>query len=696
MARSKLSTHFHGMDNAVANTVNSEHVKVMAPGEQNPFTQCKVIARWHMTESQQDEMILKGVAGGRELYEFLKPKMDKRPWIYAVETWNEPLAMGLFDPAKRKLLVDATIEFLRLAHQAGWRVVWGNFSVGQPPKEAWQQFAKIVQKMAPGDMLGLHEYGWPRMDTELDAEHPGEGWWCLRYRKVAKWLAIEGVAMPRTIINECGIDGLLRQGSEKAPGGWMITNANKDLARQSYFDQLVWYDRELAKDDYIVAATPFTAAAGNPWETYNIDLPLAIMLHNHIASADFPAETGRARGFDASKYQANVNWDLVRREGFSFCILRASGPNQWPDYTGLEVDPALDSHWRGAGSIGLLRGAYHFLLPDVDGQAAFFAQALGRRLLDVELPLYADVEVGGTTEGKVQAFLQAADAWTGRRTGVYTNLALYKSLNMATWMRLPEQAGDRSLWLAQYGVTAPGVAGWEFWQYDVAAAGAVQGFSGRLDLNWYHGTAAQLRARYGEAAPEPPIVIEPEKPEEETMIEIDPRIAGLVTVTGAEPGALYRLARVGWKNEAESQGRHHIYIDVVDGEGKRLPGERVTMTWGGGSSVGVVEEKPGEPFGANFPMNASLGSYSAFAGTDPTASDRVSGLGLGTPEHPNTLIHTCFELVFVKGGGEIVPPVVPDPEPEPEPEPPEDVVDVVAKLRMARDLLEDVIGELEG
>ena len=151
-------------------------------------------------------------------------------------------------------------------------------------------------------------------------------------------------------------------------------------------------------------------------------------------------------------------------------------------------------------------------------------------------------------------------------------------------------------------------------------------------------------------------------------MEIDARIEDRLTV---EPhGSVYRLARVGWKNEEEAQGRHHIYIDVVDDQGRRLAGERVTMVWNGGSSVGVVEEKVGEPFGANFPMHAALGSYSTFAGTDPALSDRVGGMGLGTPEHPGALLHTCFELVFVKYA--VTPSPVDPPDPGLEPDPPQD------------------------
>lgn len=173
------------------------------------------------------------------------------------------------------------------------------------------------------------------------------------------------------------------------------------------------------------------------------------------------------------------------------------------------------------------------------------------------------------------------------------------------------------------------------------------------------------------------------------MTEVDSRIAGLVSVTGA-PGALYRLTRVGWKNEQEAGGLHHVFIDVVDAAGERLAGEKVTLTWPGGLSVATVEEKRGEPFGANFPLNAPLGSYSVFAGTDPAASDRIHGLGLGTPEHPNTLIHTAFELTFEKVEA---PAPTPEPEPEPPPEPDPDP-DVAA----ARELVEKalaILGEVE-
>ena len=74
------------------------------------------------------------------------------------------------------------------------------------------------------------------------------------------------------------------------------------------------------------------------------------------------------RGLDVSKYQTvNINWDLLRREGYRFVFLRASGPDKYPDWTGLEKDPHFDAHYERAGNAGIVRGAYHYLLPDLQG-----------------------------------------------------------------------------------------------------------------------------------------------------------------------------------------------------------------------------------------------------------------------------------------------------------------------------------------
>ncbi len=57
-----------------------------------------------------------------------------------------------------------------------------------------------------------------------------------------------------------------------------------------------------------------------------------------------------------------------------------------------------------------------------------------------------------------------------------------------------------------------------------------------------------------------------------------------------------------------------------------------------------TEDKPPTEFSANFPMYNTLGSYAVSIPGLP--SDRIIGLGLGTPEQPDFTIHTNFFLTY--------------------------------------------------
>ncbi len=109
----------------------------------------------------------------------------------------------------------------------------------------------------------------------------------------------------------------------------------------------------------------------------------------------------------------------------------------------------------------------------------------------------------------------------------------------------------------------------------------------------------------------------------------------------AEQGA-WRLLRARWLDEQQSAGRHHIYIDTLDAEGKRVTGVQVRILWAGGEATVVTEAKPGEPYAANFPMFAVAPAYSA----QPAGGDLVGGMGLGSIEQPAYAIHTSYELIW--------------------------------------------------
>jgi hypothetical protein len=129
----------------------------------------------------------------------------------------------------------------------------------------------------------------------------------------------------------------------------------------------------------------------------------------------------------------------------------------------------------------------------------------------------------------------------------------------------------------------------------------------------------------------------------------DPRLDELgVTLEPAqraEGEPYWCLFEARWADPEEAAHLHHIFLDVVDPWENRIVGQEVVVEWPGGSATLIIEDKPPPEYGANFSMYNTLGSYSARVGGGQP-SDRIVGMGLGTPEQPNFTIHTCFYLTF--------------------------------------------------
>jgi hypothetical protein len=106
----------------------------------------------------------------------------------------------------------------------------------------------------------------------------------------------------------------------------------------------------------------------------------------------------------------------------------------------------------------------------------------------------------------------------------------------------------------------------------------------------------------------------------------------------------WRLVEARWADEAESRGKHSIFVEVVDVNGRRVVGQPVSIRWTDGNAALLVEDRPAPDWGVNFGMYNTLGSYAVSVGGAP--SDRIVGLGLGTAEAPNFTIHTSFYLTF--------------------------------------------------
>jgi hypothetical protein len=104
------------------------------------------------------------------------------------------------------------------------------------------------------------------------------------------------------------------------------------------------------------------------------------------------------------------------------------------------------------------------------------------------------------------------------------------------------------------------------------------------------------------------------------------------------------LVEARWADEREAAGKHNIFVEVLDTTGQRAVGQTVIVQWTDGSVALTVEDVPPPDWPVDFGMYNTLGSYAVSIGGGP--SDRIVGLGLGTPQDPQMKVHTCFYLIF--------------------------------------------------
>lgn len=199
-----------------------------------------------------------------------------------------------------------------------------------------------------------------------------------------------------------------------------------------------------------------------------------------------PVAAAQAEGVDVSHYQGTIDWAKVAAAGKSFAFVKAT------EGVAL-VDPRCDVNIKGADESGLLVGAYHFLRPRLD------AAEQAKRLVDAAghctLPFALDVETyDGTSPAELRDVVAAFLASLAAPCVVYT------APNFVAAGAIPDGV---DLWIAHWGVEAPGVAGWRFWQY--SQTGTVPGVAGRVDLDRFAGSVEALQ-EYASPSPDTPRV----------------------------------------------------------------------------------------------------------------------------------------------------------------------------------------------
>jgi hypothetical protein len=100
----------------------------------------------------------------------------------------------------------------------------------------------------------------------------------------------------------------------------------------------------------------------------------------------------------------------------------------------------------------------------------------------------------------------------------------------------------------------------------------------------------------------------------------------------------------------ENLGNHHVFCDVLDENGKRVNGARLTLMQGSALPVFAVVDKPANEPGTNFPLFKADRATIAVVWPDaaPLPSEQVLGLSSAHPDEQvgNTLFHHSFYVVF--------------------------------------------------
>lgn len=209
-------------------------------------------------------------------------------------------------------------------------------------------------------------------------------------------------------------------------------------------------------------------------------------------------------GIDVSHWNGNINWKLVRGDGFRFAFIKATEGGTYEDDT-------FPPNWKGAKSVGILRGAYHFFHPNVDAkkQADSFISYVKQANDLGELPPVLDLEVRDGQPNRViisrsKVWLDRVEAGLGKRPLIYSSPGFLQYQFSELGGGPPAWAKDYDLWIANYEPTPwlpPGWPRWKFWQH--SKKGVVSGIHADVDLNWFNGTLDELFDYAGTSLPKP-------------------------------------------------------------------------------------------------------------------------------------------------------------------------------------------------
>ncbi|MFF6813191.1 lysozyme [Streptomyces sp. NPDC012403] len=213
------------------------------------------------------------------------------------------------------------------------------------------------------------------------------------------------------------------------------------------------------------------------------------------------APTDGVQGVDVSHWQGAINWTSVRNSGIQFAWMKATEGTTYKD-------PSFNTNYPAAYRAGVIRGAYHFALPNASSgatQANYFVNSGGGwsrdnltlpGVLDIEHNPYGAMCYGlSTTQMRswINDFYNTYKSRTSRDVVIYTTASWWNTCT-GNWTGMYSKS---PLWVAHWTSAASptipsGFPTWTVWQY--TSTGSVSGVSGNVDRNQFNGSRDRLLA----------------------------------------------------------------------------------------------------------------------------------------------------------------------------------------------------------
>lgn len=199
---------------------------------------------------------------------------------------------------------------------------------------------------------------------------------------------------------------------------------------------------------------------------------------------NYPSEkTYPIRGIDISHHQNVIDWDVLTRSNLDFAFIKATEG-------GDHKDTKFAENWRGAGEIGIVRGAYHFFTFCKPGreQALNFMETVP--VEEHMLPPAIDLEFSGNCSARPpkEEVLNELTDFADLVKNKYDRTPILYITNESYRAFVEGEDLPYFIWIRDIRKKprlAPGHE-WTFWQF--THQGRLHGIDGFVDLNVFNGT----------------------------------------------------------------------------------------------------------------------------------------------------------------------------------------------------------------